>query len=374
MNLAELAPVDDLVARVQNWTPPDLEGKTVAPKFSVDGWIQEAKVGALVAGGGTGKTTLLMTLGICHATKRKFMGRAVKEGCFVLLSPDDSQEDLDFAFELVMRAMELTQVERNAALLRCRLVSLVGATGPLTFTYADSGGVHPTGIEESILEAVACVPDLVGLALDTLRQFSGGDSNSEQVIKLTVSAATRVAQRLGAYVILPHHTGKQNYRDGIADMYCGSGSAAIADNCRFVLLLQTATWADIESKVRRTGQERGDPLVLSSTRGSLLVKAPAPLYLHRDGYYFGHIAGATMSAEQQADNKDRKILQAVRGGATTKTRVCAVVGGRKKEQLDRIDALIGRGHLHDGGSQTGSGSKASLVVSTSGARLLDDAV
>lgn len=121
-----------------------------------------------------------------------------------------------------------------------------------------------------ILQAVAGISDLVGIALDTLRQFSGGSSNDEQVIKLTIAGATEVALRTGAYVVLPHHTGKQNYRDGVADMYCGSGSAAIADNCRFVLLLQTTTWGDIESKVRRVG-----PRARRSTRAVVDPRQPA---------------------------------------------------------------------------------------------------
>src|ERR1019366_1214353 len=99
--------------------------------------------------------------------------------------------------------------------------------------------------EGEILRALEGIPDLVGVALDTLRQFSGGSSNDEQVIKLAIAGATAIALQTGAYVVLPHHTGKQSYREGVTDMYCGSGSAAIADNCRFVLLLQTATWSDI---------------------------------------------------------------------------------------------------------------------------------
>lgn len=267
----EPPPEDDLptppwVKAMQAWQPTRRVGtRTVNVQYAVDGLVRVGKVGVLVAAGGTGKTTLLLILAICHATGRPFFGQNVLPGTFVLLSNDDPLEDLECALDLVVQALRLTEEELALVDQKVRLHSLQGAAGLKTFTTSNAGSVSATGLEELVLRAVRGIPDLVGIAIDTLRQFSGGSSNDEQVIKLTIAAATEIALGTGAYVILPHHTGKQNYRDGVADMYAGSGSAAIADNCRFVLLLQTATWSDIESKVQRTGRERGDPFVLIST-------------------------------------------------------------------------------------------------------------
>jgi RecA-family ATPase len=366
---ADVAPVT-WVEAVRNWQPPaDLDALDVPVQFAVEGWIQAGKVGALVAAGSTGKTTLLLILGICIALGRDFFGCAVMRGTFVLLSPDDSQHDLNVALSRVCKALDLSAEEKSAVTHRVRVVSLQGLPGVKTFTAAAQGAVVDTGLAELILQAVAGIDDLVGIALDTLRQFSGGNSNDEQVIKLTITGATEVAQRTGAFVILPHHTGKQNYRDGVADMYAGSGSAAIADNCRFVLLLQTTTWADIEAKVRRTGQEQGAPLVLTSTRGSLLVRAPEPMFLHRDGYCIERVAGAVLTSDQQADDRDRAVLRAVRDGRQTKTEIAAVVRGRKADTLTRVDALISRGLLTIG-NQSGTGK---LLVTGRGAAFLDAA-
>ncbi len=362
------------VNTVRNWTPPpDLSIRTVLVDYGVELLIQSGKVGALVAAGGTGKTTLLLTLGICHSTNRAFLGMRVKQGSFVLLSIDDSQEDLDGALALVMRAMKLSPEEVALVAKHLRVISLQGEPGLKTFTTKVGGASVATGLEELLLQAVEGIPNLVGVALDTLRQFSGGNSNDEEVIKHTVSGATELALHTGAYVILPHHTGKQNYRDGVADMYCGSGSAAIADNCRFVLLLQTTNWSDIEAKVQRTGQERGEPLVLTSTRGSLLVRAPAPIFLHRDGFHIGRVAGATLSVNQQADEKVRAVLRAVRRGAQTKNAIAAAVRGNKAAALTLIDDLIDRGLLRDG-SENSSGNRPKLIVTGEGSRFVDDAL
>lgn len=368
----EEQPEHEWVAKVRNWMPSaDLAALELPVKFAVNGLIQEGKVGALVAAGGTGKTTLLLSLGVCHATGRAFLGMPVKKGTFVHLSADDSQEDLDGALVRVMRAMELTSNEIMLVANHLRVISLQGEPGLKTFTTKVSGAPAPAGLEEMLLRAVEGIRDLVGIALDTLRQFSGGNSNDEEVIKHTISGATEVALRTGAYVIFPHHTGKQNYRDGVADMYCGSGSAAIADNCRFVLLLQTTHWSDIEAKVQRTGQERGDPLVLTSTRGSLLVRAPEPVFLHRDGFHIDRVAGAVLSINQQADEKARAVIRAVRRGAQTKNAIAAAVKGNKAAALSLIGDLIERGLLRDG-SENGSGNRPKLVVTGDGSRFVDD--
>jgi len=363
-------PAPGWVTAMQSWQPSldRLGWRRVDVKHAVQGLIRAGKVGALVAAGGTGKTTLLLILAVCHATGRPFLGQEVIVGTFVILSNDDPLEDLEGALTEVVRAMKLSSEELAQVAARVRLHSVQGEPGTKTFTATVAGTVMSTGLEELLLQAVSGITDLVGVALDTLRQFSGGSSNDEQVVKLTIAGATDFALKTGAYVVLPHHTGKQNFRDGVADMYCGSGSAAIADNCRFVLLLQTATWPDIESKVRRTGQERGEPLVLLSTRGSLLMKPHPPIFLHREGFTAERIAGASLTRDEQEDERDRAVLRAVRCGHQTKNAIAAVVKGNRKAVLDRIGDLVGRGHLHVGGSESGSGK---LVVSASGSRLME---
>jgi RecA-family ATPase len=236
------------IARVRFWqAPEDLDAKPKPVAMAVDTLIQRGKVGALVAAGGVGKTTLMTTLACCHATGRQFLGMRVEQGSFVLLSADDSQEDLDAALGQVVRAMKLTPQEVEKVRQHVRVVSLQGEPGTRTFATTVGGSVMPTGMVEFVLKALAGIDDLVGVAFDTLRQFAGGSSNDEEIVKATISGATEIAALTGAYVLLSHHTGKNNYRDGVTDMYVGSGSAAIADNCRFVLLLQTAMLTPTEN-------------------------------------------------------------------------------------------------------------------------------
>jgi RecA-family ATPase len=370
--LGEASSPHEWVGRVKTWQPPaDLAQHQKPVEFAVEGLVPVGKVGALVAAGGTGKTTLKLTMGVCIATGRDFLGNRIPNpGSFVLLSSDDSQEDLDGALARVVHAMKLDQAETDLVRHKVRVHSLQGLAGDKTFSASPGGVATDTGLSALIVDALSGIGDLRVVGLDTLRQFSGGSSNDEQVMKLTIAGATDVAAKLGCAVVISHHTGKTNFREGITDMYCGSGSAAIADNCRFVLLLQSTNWSDIESKVRRTGQERGDALVLQSTRGSLLVKAPAPIYLHRDGFFIGRVAGASLSREQALDERDRAVLRAVRAGHQSKNAIASTVGGNKQAALDRIDDLESRGHLRNG-SANGSVSRPQYVLTSTGTRFLE---
>lgn len=339
--------------------------------WAVEGWIQAGQVGVLVAGGGTGKTTLLLVLGVCIALGWEFFGAPVKRGSFLLLSNDDRQDDLDDALALICRAYRLSDEQIALVEEKVRVVSLIGLAGERAFTSATRGDILPTDMPELLDRATRDIPDLVGVALDTLRQFCGGSSNDEQVIKLTLDGCRVFAQRRGAFVVLPHHTGKQNYREQVTDLYAGSGSAAIADNSRFVLLLQSVQWSEINDKIERTGNETGDALVLRSTRGSLLVRPPEPMYLSRSDWYLTRIRGRVLTVAQQLDALDRKVLQAVRDGAQSKTRVLAKIGGKRNRVFALVDKLVERGLLVLGDRTGSRGGSLPLMVSAAGAKLLD---
>ncbi len=359
------------VDKLRDWVAPaELPSGDAMVEFEVEGLIPARKIGALVAAGGTGKTTLQITMYVCGAIGRPFLGRKVRHGTYALLSSDDSQEDLDHALARVVTAMELSASEIDQVKRRVRLHSLQGLAGDKTFATMVNGSAVATGLEELIVEALRPIKDLRILGLDTLRQFSGGTTNDEQIVKLSITGAEGIARELGCAVVMAHHTGKSNYRDGITDMYCGSGSAAIADNCRFVMLLQTTTWSDVEAKVKRTGREEGDPLVLQSTRGSLLVKAAPPIFLHRDGFYLGAVQGQPLTFDQVLDSRDRAVLSAVRSGHQSKNAIAAHVGGKKTSVLARIDDLEIRGHISNS-SPNGSQTRPIFTLTSSGSKFLD---
>lgn len=168
-------------------------------------------------------------------------------------------------------------------------------------------------------------------------------------MKLMIAGAGEVVQLLGGrvYSMISHHQGKAQFRDGVADLYSGSGSAAIGDNARFVLTLLPGKWDEVAQRFAEPIAQTGDPLTLASGRGSLRVKHRAePLYIRREGFRFACVEGHLRSDDERTHELDRKILAAVEAGARSGNAVTAAIGGKRATILDRIAAMKATGLLH----------------------------
>lgn len=345
-------------------------------RWAVEGLIRAATVGGLVAPGATGKTTLLITLGICHALGRPFMGRKVQQGGFLLLSLDDAQEDLDAAVGLVLKAMELSEEDVKKVGEYLRVISLQGWNGPRTFNVPGTPGQLDVQMVQALCDACNAIPQLVGVCVDTLRQFAGGPTNDEQTIMAVSSSCAMIAVKTGAYFVIPHHTGKAQAREDAGDMYAGSGSAAIADNARFLLVLSEVTErAELSRFDAQVQQDQNDGICtvlrLSSRRGSIRHKPEGDLFIVRNGY----LMEVTAPHHQNNINRALPILNAIRdltasGESTSKNAVHAQLGGRRKLVLEKIDELVSTGLVVTGPQRDSRNHPRLLGLTPAGSELL----
>jgi hypothetical protein len=334
------------LAALMNYQPPLQSWREPPPvRWAVEGLIREGTVGALIAPGATGKTTLLITLGICHALGQPFLGRSVKQGGFLLLSLDDSQEDLDAAVGEVINAQRLSEREVLDVAAFLRVISLQGKKGPRSFNRPGLPGAPNAQMQEVLEVACAAVPDLVGVSVDTLRQFAGGPTNAEEVIMQVYSICAAVSTCTGAYFAITHHTGKQGAREDAGDMYAGSGSAAIADNARFVLVLaeekDRATLARIDLKTQgNQAHGKETVLCLGSRRGSIRHQAQKDVLIVRRGFLLEAAA-----IQEAGDARTLQILDAIAaevdaGRKPSKNAVFKAIGGNRNTVFAEIDELI----------------------------------
>lgn len=154
------------------------------------------------------------------------------------------------------------------------------------------------------------------------------------------------ATQTGAYVAIPHHTGKAGAREDQGDMYAGSGSAAIADNARFVLVLERVRerndLARLSTMVQQD-QNAGlcDVLRLSSRRGSIRHKAAEDLYIARHGYLMEVAQAQEMSGEARTIQILAAIAAEVKaGGKPSKNGLYKTLGGNRNKLFAEIDELI----------------------------------
>ena len=358
----------EIIERLKSWKPADAAQVTEIReiKYYVEGLIQSHLAGSLVSQGGTGKTSILMLLGIETALGGAWFGMAVTQGAFVLLSLDDAQEDLDACFAMILREKAFTAVQVEIIRANVRLISLRSMKMSIKFAQKDGQSFMSTGLDHALIEGLSEIPNLRCVALDTLRQFAGGTTNDDQLVTVATKAITSVADACGCAAIVNHHGTKQGAREGVVDQYSGAGSGALADNLRFVLNLSTVKTEDARKMLNFSvlddfALDHGSVVLeLVDTRGSLLRRTIDPVYIMRDGYRFTTLETSKKTPAQRNMEKFKQVARIIKDkGPQSRNGLFAVMKGKKQEFLEMINGWQNDGLLVPLG--TGSSSVIDLT-------------
>ena len=358
----------EIIERLKSWKPADAAQVTEIReiKYYVEGLIQSHLAGSLVSQGGTGKTSILMLLGIETALGGAWFGMAVTQGAFVLLSLDDAQEDLDACFAMILREKAFTAVQVEMIRANVRLISLRSMKMTIKFAQKDGQSFSSTGLDQALIEGLSEIQNLRCVALDTLRQFAGGTTNDDQLVTVATKAITSVADACGCAAIVNHHGTKQGAREGVVDQYSGAGSGALADNLRFVLNLSTVKTEDARKMLNFSvlddfALDHGSVVLeLVDTRGSLLRRTIDPVYIMRDGYRFTTLETSKKTPAQRNMEKFKQVARIIKDkGPQSRNGLFAVLKGKKQEFLEMINGWQNEGLLVPLG--TGSSSVIDLT-------------
>ena len=358
----------EIIQLLKSWKPADAAQVTEIReiKYYVEGLIQSHLAGSLVSQGGTGKTSILMLLGIETALGGAWFGMAVTQGAFVLLSLDDAQEDLDACFAMILREKAFTAVQVEMIRANVRLISLRSMKMTIKFAQKDGQSFSSTGLDHALIEGLSEIQNLRCVALDTLRQFAGGTTNDDQLVTVATKAITSVADACGCAAIVNHHGTKQGAREGVVDQYSGAGSGALADNLRFVLNLSTVKTEDARKMLNFSvlddfALDHGSVVLeLVDTRGSLLRRTIDPVYIMRDGYRFTTLETSKKTPAQRNMEKFKQVARIIKDkGPQSRNGLFAVLKGKKQEFLEMINGWQNDGLLVPLG--TGSSSVIDLT-------------
>jgi hypothetical protein len=369
VSTADARPAIDVIS---GWQPPTREQLTTVPPidWAVEPWVQAGHAGLMAAGGNVGKTTVTMLLGISMVTARPFLGQPVRrQGTFVLISRDDAQEDLEAVRAELIRAEGLSEAEIEQVRTKFRLFGLRGAPDGLLLANAEQGrAAVASPFAAALIKTLVEVDDLVGVGFDTVRQFSGRESNDEQAQGLLMNIMAVLAQHPNRpFVMGLHHVSKEAARGKIDDQYAAIGTSALADYARFVFVLIKEEAGDIVVPFAGEDGEATaagvDYLRLVSARGNVRAKAPEALILSRDGYRIRALASARRKSKDQreAERKQERdtglaaaVLEALKDGPLTKTALRERVKARAAVVDGVIEQLVGSGKLVEAGTVKGT--------------------
>ena len=304
MTIADVHRLVDTARRVQvqpneglqhrGWCLPapissdELHAARTAPRCIVDRYLW-ADVAAIVAPGGSSKTTLGLHEFICIALGRPLWGlEVVAPGPVLVVTAEDRREYLVARLREICLGMNLTAAETAVVQQQVRIWDCTTDVRRLTAVVGDV--VVVSELAREIVDgcrAEGFMPALV--QFDPMVSFGVGESRVNDAEQGLINAARVITAGLDCAVRFVHHTGVAKALDKADHQYAGRGGSALADGCRMVHVLTVADDAEL---YRATGEHLAvDDMAVKLSRPKLSYCAPVtqPLFIVRRGYRFEQV-------------------------------------------------------------------------------------
>lgn len=321
-------------------------------------------VGMLVAPGGTGKSQLMLQLGIAVAANLPLceLWPVGESGKTLLLFAEDDMAEVhrrlrNTMLELVPGNSNLSQALEDHLFIK----SLLAQNNLMTQASAARRGVESTNYVDKLLLTVAGITDLKLIVIDPASRFRGGDENSSDDVTRFVEQLERVREATGATILVCHHANKAglNPHSGVSGQAKGRGSSAMTDGVRWQ--------ANLEYDKSSNGAGRSN-LKLEVVKSNYTKPMSPAILVRKDSGYLTaqHPAGVPSSLE------DRILLlvadEAKAGRLHTANAIVSTYGGAQSQLQageisvrKAIKALVASGKLVGG-----NGRKIKLPRGVSG--------
>lgn len=204
-------------------------------------WLLRGEVTAIIAPGGTGKSTIGTALALSLASGQPLLGKPLPRGpqAAWIYNLEDSQDELD-------RQVSAACIFHGIAPEDCRNRLCVdsGLVQPLCTATEDRDGF---AIAENVFAQVAATVRERAISVLIVDPFVSSHTvreSSNEAIDAIAKRWKRLAQETGCAVVLVHHTKKLGGREVTAED--GRGAVALRDAARVVLPLNSMSQAEAE--------------------------------------------------------------------------------------------------------------------------------
>ena len=256
-------------------------------RWLLDGVLPLGKVGALVAGGGTGKSQLLLQAGISVATGHALCETFAvgEQGAALLICAEDDIDEIHRRLERTLS--HIRKIDPNFAdsnLDQSLYIQSAVSINNLMTRTTGSRGVEPTDYVDRLILAANQIPNLKLIVIDPMSRFQGGNENAAEDITRMVEQLERVAAGTGATVLIAHHVNKSSRNDEDAHQGAARGSSAFSDGVRWQMQLHSlsSTKAKSFSVTPESKYRLLEAAITKNNYGKL--QPPVTLYREDDGY------------------------------------------------------------------------------------------
>ena len=204
-------------------------------------WLLRGEVTAIIAPGGTGKSTISVGLALSLASGQPLLGKPLPRGpqSAWIYNLEDSQDELDRQVSAACLFHGLEPVD-----CRDRLCVDSGLVQPLCTATEDRDGFM---LAEDVFAQMAATVRERAISVVIVDPFVSSHTvreSSNEAIDAIAKRWKRLAQETGCAVVLVHHTKKLGGREVTAED--GRGAVALRDAARVVLPLNSMGEKDAE--------------------------------------------------------------------------------------------------------------------------------
>jgi len=251
MDFADMEP-DEVASRIAGATPtgsaihatpyrwPDPRSLPTR-QWLLGHWLLRGEVTAIIAPGGTGKSTIGMAMALSLASGQPLLGKPLPSGpqSAWIYNLEDSQDELE-------RQVSAACLFHGIGPEDCedRLCVDSGLVQPLCTATEDRDGF---AIAEGVFAQVAATVRERAISVVIVDPFVSSHTvreSSNEAIDAIAKRWKRLAQETGCAVVLVHHTKKLGGREVTAED--GRGAVALRDAARVVLPLNVMSQAEAE--------------------------------------------------------------------------------------------------------------------------------
>jgi len=182
--------------------------KFVGPSVCLGTRLFPAKaVSALAALGGTGKTSVLLSIAAYIAAGKSWNGAPLQRQKVAMFFCEETQEEVNRKFSATIDGW--TNEEKSAVMDNLLLIPLLGIDARLTNT--NKGHYSGTGFAEEVIALLSGLDLNNGLVIfDHLQGFTSGDLNISETATALTREANKIVDYLGVAVVFAAHISKNN--------------------------------------------------------------------------------------------------------------------------------------------------------------------
>lgn len=282
------------------------------PLFVVERYLP-VDVAALVAPGGTGKTTLVQYEGVHIALGLPLYGLTIERpGPVVFITGEDDKAAFEHRLYHLVEGLGLTPAQRDTLRANIYIEDVSGRLSRLV-EMDRAGNLIFTDLVSHIIDAYSGIqPALINF--DPLVSFGPGERIVNDGEQAVVVALRRIVAALGCCCRVVHHTGQAVHRERIVDLYSGRGGSSLGDGVRSQSQLVLHTTGD---KLQRPPGilyediEAERVLRLHINKLTHAKRPKDPIWLVRNGWTFEHHAASTEDAEAGRRRQEREDTEVV---------------------------------------------------------------